>query len=430
MMWQNFYKHNIYWWRRVYAFGQYLSHHFIEDSCLRVAASLAYTTLLSAVPLMAVVLTIFSAFPVFQSLESDIRYFIFSNFVPTAGEVVQKYFSDFTTQAGNLTAMGIGSLIFTSLLLLRTIDTTLNGIWRIRHTRKTLNSFMVYWVILTLGPILLGISIFVTSYLISLPFFSDFEPSIWKNFLAGLPFITTSLAFTLLYLLIPNRAVPWLYAVIGGVSAALLFEVAKKGFALYVTQSDLYQTVYGALATIPLFLIWIYVSWVVILLGAEITYCLSSFRWGDDDHHTHSETNQFIHAYRLIGHLWHAQKQGQGLSNEALLHAERWQDEDLLRKVLEKLSTAYWIHQTQDGGWVLVRDLSETTLLQLYRTMAGTLAVLPQHKDIWNSNLTPILKTLNDNNEQVMHTPLKQFYSTVLPLEVKAPSLLKDIEKE
>lgn len=429
MAWQHLYKHSIYWWRRIYAFGYYLVHRFIEDSCLRVAASLAYTTLLSAVPLMAVVLTIFSAFPVFQSLESDIRYFIFSNFVPTAGEVVQKYFSDFTTQAGNLTAMGIGSLIFTSLLLLRTIDTALNGIWRIRHTRKTLNSFMVYWVILTLGPILLGISIFVTSYLISLPFFSDFEPSIWKNFLAGLPFITTSLAFTLLYLLIPNRAVPWLYAAIGGISATLLFELAKKIFALYVTQSDLYQTVYGALATIPLFLIWIYVSWVVILLGAEMTYCLSSFRWGED-RETHSETNQFIHAYRLLGHLWHAQKQGQGLSNEALLHAERWQDEALLCKVLDKLSSTYWIHRTQNGGWVLVRDLSETTLLQLYRTMAGSLAVLPQHKDIWNNNLTPILQALNTNNEQVMHTPLKQFYCTIMPLEVKTPSLLKPSEEE
>ncbi len=397
---------------RAWHFGRFLVQRFIEDNCLQIASSLAYTSLLSLVPLMALIFNTFSAFPMFKSVEADIQNFIFSNFVPASGEVIRSYLETFQAQTSKLTIVGIGFLIITALLMLETIDNALNRIWRSRRQRSPIRSFMVYWSILTLGPLLIGVGVFATSYLISMPWLSDVERTTWQNLLAWLPFFTTTVAFTLLYMIIPNRNVPWIPGVTGGLLAAILFEVAKKGFALYAVNTDAYQTIYGTLATIPLFLIWIYVSWVVILLGAEITYCLTIFRWEEDCcPEMHESDNSFMRAYRVVGHLWQAQCQGQGRSTENLLEQENWSDELRLRWILEKLEQARWVYRTENEQWLLARDLGENTLLDLYRLMSGgLLSNLPPHSDHWTHNLQPLLGRLNQCTIEVMNLPLKQLY--------------------
>ena len=403
--------------QRVPHFLKYLFERFLEDNCLQTASALAYATLISIVPLMAVIFTVFTAFPAFNSLEADIRTFIFANFVPAAGEVVETYLQTFTQHTSRLTAVGIAALIATALLMLRTIDTSLNSIWRAERSRSLIRNFIVYWAVLTLGPLLVGIGIVLTSYFMSLPMFAVVDQSARHYLQIFLPFLSTAAGFTLLYLLIPNRNVPWRAALAGGILAAVLFEIAKRGFAIYVTQADAYQTIYGALATIPIFLLWIYLSWVLILLGAEFTYCLTTFKWQDAYSALHQSDSNFLYAYRLLGHLWKAQCDGRAMSHETIMHLEDWRDESRLLAVLEILLQARWVYRNDEDLWGVARDLEQSRLIDLYRLTSGGLANLPEHTDVWSDNLYTLLAQLNSYNEDLMKLPLKRLYMKPQPAE-------------
>jgi len=228
---------------------------------------------------MAVMLAVLSAFPAFHNLIERTQDFIFQNFVPASGEVIQNYIQQFVDQASDLPGLGIVFLILTALFLMNTIDAALNNIWRVQRNRRLISKFLIYWSVLTLGPVLLAVSIAITSYLISLPLFVESITigSMKPTLLTLMPFMATTLALTMLYIIVPNLNVPVYMGITGGVLAAVLFEVAKKGFTVYVTSVPTYATLYGALAIIPIFLIWIYVSWIIVLLGAEISSCLATF---------------------------------------------------------------------------------------------------------------------------------------------------------
>ena len=175
-------------------------------------------------------------------------------------------------------------LFIIALMLMAPIDNALNSIWHVRNRPNPVSRFLVYWAILTLGPLLVGIGLFSSSYILALPAISGVDSSfgLKEQLLSWLPFLTTSAAFTIFYVLIPNCFVLRRHALIGGVIAAILFELAKYGFGFYGKAMPGFQTIYGALAIIPIFLIWIYVSWVILLLGAHITFCLSSFRFASE----------------------------------------------------------------------------------------------------------------------------------------------------
>ncbi len=407
--------------KRLWRFIVFVIKHFNDDHCMRSASALAYSTLLSSVPLMTIIFNTLSAFSSFQGLDQKMQNFVFQNFVPAAGELVQEYLTNFTQKTSELTVIGIAFLIFTALMMLRTIDQSFNTIWHNPHPRSAKNSFGAYWLILTFGPILIGVSIFMTSYLLSMPLFNQLEPSLW---LKALPFLSTSAAFTLIYIVIPNQRVPWGTAVIGGLLAATLFEVAKRGFALYVTHSDAYTTIYGALATIPLFLVWIYVSWLVILLGAEVTYCLRVFQWHEPPktEKIHENDNHFIRAFRILGHLWCAQCKGLAIPLEKIMDRENWHDENQLHSILDHLENAHWIQRNHKGHWSLSRDLDEVSILDCYRLMSGGLNVLPDSAtdDQWNQRLLPLLQDLNHNTETILNKSLKYCYAQDYKLDVQA----------
>lgn len=258
--------------QRAKTFFGNLFRHFIDDGCPESASALAYTSLLALVPLMAVGFTLFAAFPAFEGFTDQIRGFIFENFVPASGEIVESYLQGFVTKASALTLPGLVGLLITALLAMSTIERTFNAIWKVRNQRRPIDTFTVYWAVLTLGPILIGISLAVTSYVASLAFFSGAA----GVFLKSLPFLASALAFTLLYAVVPQQKIPPRHALAGGLVGAVLFELAKKGFALFVTSFHTYETIYGALATLAIFLVWIYLSWLIILFGAEFTYCLGN----------------------------------------------------------------------------------------------------------------------------------------------------------
>lgn len=257
------------WWM------QYINR-CIDDQITVNAGYLAYVTLLSLVPLIAVGVAIFSAFPGFESTRLAIESFLFTNFVPTSSDVIKEHISSFAGNANQMTAVGIGFLAAIALLLIRNVDATLNRIWRIKKKRPMMISFAVYWMVLSLGPVFLGGSIAVTSYIVSLVSFADQGIPGFSGFLLKLlPYGISMVGFIMLYTLVPNTRVSFKAAIPGALFAAMLFELTKKGFALYISHFPSYEVIYGAVATIPILFVWIYLSWIVVLLGAELTACIS-----------------------------------------------------------------------------------------------------------------------------------------------------------
>lgn len=243
-----------------------------EDNITISAGHLAYVSLLSLVPFIMVIFTLMSAFPAFAGARGKLEDFIFNNFVPASGDVVQKYMTEFVGNASQMGAIGILSLLVVALLLISNIDKTLNRIWRTPSKRPLIYTFAIYWMVITLGPVLMGSSVIVTSYLITLATFAEeYTPGLGTLFLNLVPSITAIMAFLILFMLVPNRRVMFRHALAGAIVSTLLFELCKKGFSIYVTSFPNYELIYGALAVIPILFVWVYLSWIVVLLGAEFT---------------------------------------------------------------------------------------------------------------------------------------------------------------
>ncbi|MFD2167204.1 virulence factor BrkB family protein [Thalassotalea euphylliae] len=260
------------------AFMQYLYGRLHKEQIHVVAGYLSYVTLMSLVPLVVVMLSVMTAFPIFADIRTTIENFVYSNFLPAAGDTVQVYLTGFVENASKMSAIAITFLFLFALLLISAIDKSLNRIWGVTEKRRMVTSFSMYWMVLTLGPVLVGSSIAVTSYIVSLVSFGDNDLFGFSSFfLRLLPLLISAFAFLVLYLLVPNINVPAKHAAVGALVAAILFEFAKKGFALYVTQIPSYQAIYGALAGVPILFLWVYLSWLVVLLGALLTASMQSF---------------------------------------------------------------------------------------------------------------------------------------------------------
>lgn len=246
-----------------------------EDQLTVSAGYLAYVTLLSLVPLIAVVFGVLSAFPVFADGRGALEQFLFENLVPAASDAIREHLLAFAENTKRMTAMGAVFLFAAALLLISNIDRTLNNIWRVPQRRSFLASFPVYWMVLTLGPLLVGSSIVVTSYVVSWRISGDeMLSSIYLQLLRGLPFVLSVAAFFILYTVVPNVRVRPQNAMLGALLAALLFEASKKVFAFYVTKFPSYEAIYGALAAIPILFLWVYLCWLIVLIGALFTATL------------------------------------------------------------------------------------------------------------------------------------------------------------
>lgn len=254
-----------------------------QDQIGMIGGYLAYISLLSIVPLIAVMFSMLSAFPMFGKFRHTIEAFVYANVIPSRGDEIQTYINQFIGNTGGMTTVGIAVLVFVALLLIHNIDKTLNKIWRVTKRPRPVISFSIYWMILTLGPVLFGSSIAVTSYLIRLTRLAeDYTPGLSTLLLGLVPYLMSLLAFFLLYLVVPNIKVRARHAFWGALLAMLLFELSKRGFAVYVTQFPAYETLYGALALVPIVFVWIYLCWLVVLLGAELTALLQQIAAGTE----------------------------------------------------------------------------------------------------------------------------------------------------
>lgn len=393
------------------AFFRSLLRRFLEDECLVWAGMLCYASLLALVPLMVVTLGVASAFPVFEQWSGALRDFIFANFVPTTGDLVQSYLDRFVEGAANLSAVGVLFLILTSLLLIVNIERILNRIWRADSPRSLASRFVVYWAVLTVGPLLVGASIAISSYLVSLPFVEQAATTLGlrRLLLQIAPLGISAVAFTLLYLIVPNLAVPWRHAVAGGVVAGLLFELAKAGFAFYVANFPTYETVYGAFAALPIFLVWVYLSWTVTLIGASFGATLFSYRFSTGGS-PWARRNELLLVCRFLRHLGSAQQEGTGLTTPDLLEKEPRAGHDQTERLLSALRAAQIVVQTDSGTWVLSRDLDDLTLLELYRLLSLPLPTVESldENDEESEAISDVFRELESSLEANLERPLSE----------------------
>lgn len=266
--------------KRVGGFASFLFDRFNQDRCLQIAGSLTYTTLLSLVPLFTIVVALMSALPFFEKIMVDIKIFLLLNLVPEiAYKIITVYMEQFAENAARLTIYGLGALLLMALAMLFTVDRSLNGIWRAQRSRPFWMSVLGYMLLLGLAPLLLGAGMTITSYLLSLSMgVTNSVPYAGQFLLKLLAILGSTVTFFMVYRIVPCRHVPMQHALLGALIAAVLFETMKYLFAIFITKVPTYDLVYGAFAAIPIFLLWIFLSWVMVLLGAEVTAALPYWR--------------------------------------------------------------------------------------------------------------------------------------------------------
>ena len=337
-----------------------------EKNLTQVASSLTFTTVLSIVPLLAVVLSLFTAFPLFNDFRIALEVFLSGNLMPPAvSDNVMRYLNEFAAKASGLTAIGSLFLIATSVMLINTIDDAFNNIWQVERQRPIGRRILVYWAIISLGPVLLGASLWAWSVLAreSLGYVGQL-PEVLRFFLSYLPLVVTGLGFTILFVGVPNRRVLWRDALAGGLGTAVVLELMREGFAFYLTRFPSYTIIYGAFATLPIFLLWIYLSWLAILFGATVAATLPSLRqkrWAVQ----HYTGDRFADAMKIMQALWQAQRGRPPGRSARFLCAHLQLHPDELMPVLHQLKELGLVVNTENGEtdqWVLACDPRSTTL--------------------------------------------------------------------
>ncbi len=401
----------------VVAFAQFTWTRFLEDRCFQTAGALAFTTVFALVPLTAAVLGILAAFPGFADWREQLTQWVFDNFVPTAGSAVQGYITQFADNASKATVVGVLVLLFSAISLMMSIEDVFNRIWRVQVTRSAGARFVIYWTALTLGPLLLVSALAISSYAFALPFIdaADAEFSLKARVLSVLPFLIVLVALVAAFVAIPNRTIRVRKAIVGALIAAVLFETAKRGFALYATQYASYQQIYGALAMVPVFILWIYLSWAIVLLGASISASLSAFDYRPASLRL-AVGNEFSGLLCVLACFVNAQHEGKGLDTDDLLAAQPFLTDDLLQRYLGDLHSVGLIQRGEEGAWMVVRDLATIDLLEIYRVGGYRLAIdsnVPGGRG--NAAATALLAQIGERVRVALAVPLAQLFAPDVP---------------
>jgi membrane protein len=399
------------------AFVRHAVVRFVADGCLTAAGALSYTTLVSLVPLTAIALAVLSAFPIFADTREQLIEALSANLVPDSGVSgeVRYWIQYFAATAVKTTTLGIGALAVAVILLLATIEDQFHIVWRVRSRRPWPQRVLVYWAILTLGPILLAISFSLPGYVDLLAQRTGIDPSAflegepWSETLVRVvPFLLELFVFSLFYAFIPSYAVRWRDAFVGAVVAAALLEALKAGFALYVSSLSTYRAVYGAVAVIPLFLLWMYVAWAVVLFGAVVAAGLPRWRIDEKGVAAASAILRLGVAIAVLSDLEAQSRRGGSLGTMAA--ADRLGAAAVaIEEVLMLLQQARMVAATIDGGWVLARSLANITLGELYKSLHLPLAASLQGTPYpWKARIAHAVQRIADAEAEIFSQPLSE----------------------
>jgi membrane protein len=372
-------------WSRVGDMFRFARRRLDEERLPQVAGSLTFTTVLALVPMLTIAFAIFTTFPLFNTFRASLEAYFIQSLMPKAiANTILGYLSQFASKASRLSAVGAVALFLTAVAMMAMIDRALNHIWRVKERRPLAQRILVYWALVTLGPLLIGVSMTVTSYV--------FRAT--NGVVMGVPFLgavfytlvsvaLTLVAFTLLYMAVPNRFVDWRDAAWGGLVAAIAFEIAKRLFAVFVTKFPTYTVVYGALAAVPIFLVWIYVSWMITLLGAVIAASLPVVkyeRWW----HVATPASAFVDAMAMLKILHEARAHGASAAVDAnMIRTKTRLGFDESESLLEKMLNAGWVGRVKTelpkrmqwgkritqgtDSWALLANPEQVTMADVYR---------------------------------------------------------------
>lgn len=388
---------------------------FEADRCREQAGSLTYTTLFAVVPMLTVFLVIISSIKALEPARQQLQQLIYSNFLPKTTIAFDKALNAFTSKSSNLTVIGILFLFFTTVMMLSSIETVFNRIWRVRETRGGIVGFMRYWTIISLGPILLGSAFAISSAAASI--------NVLSNNFAGyeldgtfifplMSFALTILGFFFLYWTIPNRSVPIKSALIAAAFSASIFELLKNLFGYVMSNFTSYEIIYGAFAAIPIFLLWIFLSWNIILLGVEISFAITAFRSGKVQ-----TRHPVVVLLDILDLFYQKQKTGESVSDLEALEVLGREEIGQWSRYVEILQAQNLIKLTSDDRFVLVRNLSQVDFWSFYQQLPYP---LPRREDIgnihpddeWVQKIGPALIESDDYLAAKLSVPLSTIFES------------------
>lgn len=389
---------------RAGTFARFLAKRFLDERLFQAAAALAYTTLFALVPLAMVVFGVLSAFTAFREWSDQLRDYVFANFVPGAAENLKDTLDIFLKNTGKLTALGVVALMISLLITLNSIEATFNRIWRVSSARPKLSRFLVYWTVLTLGALMAAASLALSARFYALPVFATTGGRLLQNLSLSLaPVLIELVAITAIYRVVPHRTIKWRYAVAGALLATLLLELIKWGLGIYLGSFNAYQKIYGALAAAPILLLWIYLCWVAVLLGASLASSMAAFRYQPASMRL-PLGYEIYGLLRMLGRFNEARAKGKGLHSDQIQALEPILTDALIQQMLGQLGEINLLRRDEEGEWLLARDLDDMTLAELYEACQLRIPVAEAHLPCGDDSLGIAARAALDD----LHVPLRE----------------------
>jgi membrane protein len=364
---------------RTGTFFRFLWQRFLDDRLFEAAGALSYTTVFALVPLSMVVFGVLSAFPVFDKWSDQLSDYIFSNFVPSSARAVESYLRQFSQNTGQLTTVGVIALVISLLITLTSVETTFNRIWRVKTARPKFGRFLVYWTVLTLGALVATASLALSTRFFAMEVFQTASGRALENVMLSLaPMSIELVAFAAIYRVVPHRTIQWRHALAGAFLAVVLIELVKWVIGLYLGNLGSYQKIYGPLAFVPIFLLWIYFGWVSILLGASFASSMSAFRYQPAAMRL-PIGYEIYGLLRMLGRFDEARCRGKGLHSDEIQRMEPMMTDALVQQMLAQLDEIDLLARAESGEWILARDLDDITLAELYEACHLRIPIAEAH---------------------------------------------------
>ncbi len=389
--------------RQAWSFLLFVQDSYVKDKCQTTAAALTYQTLFAIVPLLGIGYIALEFFPVFEGLDQQFESFLFSNIVPENAAVVQKYLISYSEQARSLGGVSAIFVLITAIFMLFTIERTFNQIWQVREPRHGAQRFLMYWAVMSLAMPFVALSIVTTSYIQTLPFISDVSES--TRGLHLFQIILGSGFLTLVYLVVPNCYVRFRHAFTGAVATSIVFEVAKTLFTEIMAKSD-FEAIYGTFAAVPLFLIWLYVTWTLVLAGAEFVKCLGVYRFEAEE----DVEAPLVQVLLILELFYRAHQRGEVIKDQDIRKHTRRIHLELWPEIKASLNGMGLIRTVEGGGMILAKDLNEVSVWDIYAELGWPLPATVKGSEDWERTLATQLDEIYVSSQQKLGSDLESLY--------------------